>query len=90
MRLDGTPHLPVVIPDKSKKSLRCQLHRWADRSYEFKEKIMVCGTCNVSLCLHCYKEFHTLKHKDDLKKHVKAIVEKYDHCKASRGIKTEK
>ena len=35
---------------------RCALHRWA--GVEYRASMLYCLTCNVNLCLNCYKNFH--------------------------------
>ena len=79
-------HLPENnVAEQRNKSLRCQLHRWTDRNIEYKNNVMVCTHCNVSLCLHCYKAFHTIKHVKELKKIVSDTIIKYDHCPTVRN-----
>ena len=79
-------HLPENnVAEQRNKSLRCQLHRWTDRNIEYKNNVMVCTHCNVSLCLHCYKAFHTIKHVKELKKFVSDTIIKYDHCPTVRN-----
>ena len=53
MRLDTTAdHFPTRATD----SARCALHRWAQ--IETTKEVMHCATCNISLCLLCYRQFH--------------------------------
>jgi hypothetical protein len=47
-------HFPVQ-PVNTK--ARCNLHRWA--GVETQKGIMLCPSCNVHLCIECYKIFHT-------------------------------
>ena len=30
----------------------------------------------MSLCLWCYREFHEVKHVDDLREHIEGVVDK--------------
>ena len=70
-------HLPDGdVNALKKRSLRCALHRWQNRSNEYKYKVMICQTCRVPLCLWCYSAFHQVKHVEDLKIHVETIVQK--------------
>ncbi len=46
-------HLPE---NPSKKKSRCSLHRWL--GYETQKGVMYCPSCNVNLCIDCYKIFH--------------------------------
>ena len=52
---DEYTHLPA--PAVSKYS-ECQLHKWADK--RTRKQIAYCSDCNVCLCIHCYKAFHTV------------------------------
>ena len=47
-------HLPA--PPRSKHS-ECQLHRLANK--RTRKQVMTCNDCNVTLCVNCYKPFHT-------------------------------
>ena len=54
-RLDhNLNHLPIKN-DKPKNN--CQLHYWANKQ-KVRAQLMKCGTCNVTLCITCYKIFH--------------------------------
>ena len=54
-RLDVTlTHLPVKN-DKPENS--CQLHYWLEKS-KYRAQLLRCPTCNVTLCVDCYKYFH--------------------------------
>ena len=77
-------HLPMTFSEIETKSLRCQLHRWIDRNIEYKHSVMVCTYCNVSLCVYCYKVFHTMKHVNSLKKYTTDLILKYNHCPTIR------
>ena len=87
IRLDTSySHLPKPNLDVIKKSsFRCQLHRFYNRSIEYTDRVMVCETCNVSLCLYCYKGFHTQKHVPDLKNWVFDVVNTFNHCAKARA-----
>ena len=47
-------HLPA--PPCSKHS-ECQLHWLANK--QTQKQVMTCNDCNVTLCINCYKPFHT-------------------------------
>ena len=54
-RLDVTlSHLPVKN-EKAENS--CQLHYWLAKS-KYRAQLLRCPTCNVTLCVDCYKHFH--------------------------------
>ena len=68
MRLDNTlDHLPVP----AKKNARCGLHRFV--GIETEKQVSYCSTCNVNLCLQCYRFFHKIPDVETLKMAVKAI-----------------
>ena len=48
-------HLPA--PALSKHS-ECQLHKWSDK--RTRKQVAYCADCQVSLCIQCYKVFHTV------------------------------
>ena len=87
IRLDTSySHLPKPNLDVIKKSsFRCQLHRFYNRSIEYTDRVMVCETCNVSLCLYCYKGFHTQKRVQDLRNWVFHVVNTFNHCANARA-----
>ena len=54
-RLDRSlNHLPVQT---NKPEANCQLHYWAEKS-KYRKQLLKCPTCNVTICLDCYKIFH--------------------------------
>ena len=54
-RLDhNLNHLPV---NNDKPETNCQLHWWASKQ-KIRAQLMKCSTCNVTLCIKCYKIFH--------------------------------
>ena len=54
-RLDVTlTHLPVK---NDKPENNCQLHYWLEKS-KYRAQLLRCPTCNVTLCVDCYKFFH--------------------------------
>lgn len=56
-RLSHEKHWPVV--SHAANHPRCQLHTWAtDSKIRKKKQVMLCGICNVYLCLPCWKTFH--------------------------------
>ena len=60
-------HLPAET--NSSTSARCGFHRWL--GHETCKSVSFCATCNVNLCVRCYKIFHQEEHlveqKDALK-----------------------
>ena len=68
VRLDGNRlHVPTPMLDNKKYTTVCQLHRLAnsvvnkDRDIPkgARNKVMICGDCHASLCLKCWKSFHS-------------------------------
>ena len=56
-RLSHEKHWPVA--SHAENHPRCQLHTWAtDSKIRKKKQVMLCGFCNVYLCLPCWKTFH--------------------------------
>ena len=56
-RLSHEKHWPVVSHVANHP--RWQLHTWAtDSNIRKKKQVMLCGLCNVYLCLTCWKTFH--------------------------------
>ena len=49
-------HLPIK---NDKPENNCQLHYWSDKT-KVQAQLMKCMTCNVTLCLSCYKPFHEI------------------------------
>ena len=49
-------HWPVQI--KTQHS-QCQMHTWL-YNVKYRSQLMHCPTCNVNLCLDCYKPFHEI------------------------------
>ena len=63
-RLDRSlNHLPVQT---MKPEANCQLHNWAKKS-KYRKQLMKCPTCNVIICLDCYKKFHEVSDLSVLK-----------------------
>lgn len=55
-RLDHTlDHFPV---ERKSKNAECALHKWAAK-VRTESQVMLCRTCNLHLCLQCYRLFHT-------------------------------
>jgi len=55
---DSIPHWPVKAAT-NKQPPRCQLHTWATQSKVRKKADVVrCETCDVYLCIDCFKLFH--------------------------------
>ena len=56
------------------KNAQCGLHNWAMKETEHQVKrggLMYCETCNVHLCLPCWKKFHTIQEVKDVSDAVK-------------------
>ena len=66
--------------------LWCALQRYVDRKIEYKDTIMTCLDYNVILCLYFYWPFQYMKKVGPLKKIVKNVVEKFDHCSSNNYI----
>ena len=52
----------------------CQLHKYFGLENK-QSPIMYCNKCLVHLCLDCYKPFHEIEEKDELKKRIENIDE---------------
>ena len=59
-------HLPSV----SKPRAYCALHNWVDQT-KTQQHVMYCPTCNVNLCIKCYRLFHLILNPDSLRKACK-------------------
>jgi hypothetical protein len=73
--LDTDFHFP--IPQQSKNA-PCSLCRWAMKDETSRDKSRVrgvhvgtCDKCNVSLCLSCFKPFHTISDVERLRSDVR-------------------
>ena len=66
-RLEAGDHwpLPNVVKDPI-----CQMHFWATQK-KYRKQTMYCAKCGVTLCLICYKKFHTISHLVDVKAEIK-------------------
>lgn len=66
-RLEAGDHwpLPNVVKDPI-----CQMHFWATQK-KYRKQTMYCAKCGVTLCLICYKKFHTISHLVDMKAEIK-------------------
>lgn len=82
MRLDQTAsHLPNNdVKSLKQRHLVCALHRWADRRVRFKDALMICSHCNITLCLWCYAPFHSIRNVEDLRKEINYIMVSNNHC----------
>jgi hypothetical protein len=75
IRLDADFHYP--IPPGKNKYPPCSLCRWALQDGTSRNNrvrgasISTCDKCNVSLCLSCFKPFHTVTSVDKLRSEVK-------------------
>jgi hypothetical protein len=73
--LDADFHYPV--PPGKNKYPPCSLCRWALQDGASRNNrvrgasISTCDKCNVSLCLSCFKPFHTITSVDKLRSEVK-------------------
>ena len=62
-------------PVQCKQNVQCQLHKWCSSSKQkmrVETQLCYCPTCNVNLCLECYRPFHT--ETDIVEK--KSVIEK--------------
>ena len=62
-------------PVQCKQNVQCQLHKWCSSSKQkmrVETQLCYCPTCNVNLCLECYRPFHT--ETDIVKK--KSVIER--------------
>ena len=48
-------HLPTPVHSKYSE---CQLHKWANK--RTRKQVMSCSDCDITLCVQCYKPFHTV------------------------------
>ena len=73
-------HLLMIFLEIKSKSLHCLLHRLIDQDIEYKHSVMAYTYYNVSLCVHWYKVFHTMKHLNSLNQYTSDLILKYNHC----------
>ena len=75
-RLDKSQcHLPRSnLMELKKRSFRCALHRWIHRRFEQKDMVIICTTCNIPLCINCYKPFHAVANVQELHHIVESII----------------
>ena len=75
IRIDNDFHYPV--PPGSNKYPPCSLCRWALKDGNSRDarvrgaSVTTCDRCNVSLCISCFKPFHTIADVNKLKSEVK-------------------
>ena len=82
-RLDlSFPHLPEPV-DNEKRGKCCQLCRYASGK-KYSTNISSCSHCNVTLCVWCFKPFHTLPSISAAKNDICAGINK------RKGAKKEK
>ena len=55
-------HLPTPVHSKHSE---CQLHKWANK--RTRKQVMSCPDCNLTLCVTCYKPFHTIHNLNSIK-----------------------
>ena len=73
-------HLPEPVKSKSSE---CQLHKWVlggknaacRRHTRVKSQLSYCPTCNVVLCIKCYKLFHTIYDLNTIKGNIQRVYE---------------
>ena len=73
-------HLPETVKSKSSE---CQLHKWVlggknaacRRHTRVKSQLSYCPTCNVVLCIKCYKLFHTIYDLNTIKGNIQRVYE---------------
>ena len=75
-------HLPH--PEDSNGKIKCALHRFFNRNYEYKKNVMKCTTCGVPLCIHCYTISHQTKNVSEIRKQVEDVMEENNQCTAAR------
>jgi hypothetical protein len=51
----GNFHCPE-IPEKTR--VKCALHHWFNRDWQYYDGILKCSICQVHLCVPCFKLFH--------------------------------
>jgi hypothetical protein len=57
IRLESTAsHFPMP---STKPDAKCQMHRWVDFPNK-RSNLLSCEDCHVSICVQCYKRFHTV------------------------------
>ena len=64
---DHLPQHPQI------KKPRCALHSWG--GVEMRASISYCDTCNVNLCIDCYKMFH---HNANITQSKKSLVNQFN------------
>ena len=69
IRLDDDQHFPVIPTSKRP---CCSLCRWVEQEKDIKNRsgIVVCDKCQVSLCIDCFKPFHTVSSVSKLRSEV--------------------
>ena len=74
-RLDDDVHYPIPPPDAKRPC--CSLCQWVQKTREQKNRsnISYCEKCNVSLCVLCFKPFHTISDVKKLKSQVRDNME---------------
>ena len=55
-------HMPTPVHSKHSE---CQLHKWANK--RTRKQVMICPDCNLTLCVSCYKPFHTVYNLNSIK-----------------------
>ena len=85
LKLD-TMHNHLAEPSPRKEG-ECQLHKWVLQGVKsfrahgrVKGQLIYCRTCNVILCVRCYKTFHTVFDLDSVKKNIQDA-----YCKEING-----
>jgi hypothetical protein len=69
IRLDDDQHFPV---NPTTKRPCCSLCRWVEKEKDVKNRsgIVLCDKCQVSLCIDCFKPFHTVSSVSKLRSEV--------------------
>ena len=65
-------HLPMT---PTANDPRCSLHSWA-KNMKIRKQIVKCETCDIHLCVECYKNFHTIQDVHTLRCSVETTAEK--------------
>ena len=55
----------------------CALHRWATapKRVQKRDRVVLCVTCRVALCMQCFRKFHVIHDVDRLRTAVKKVIE---------------
>jgi len=72
------------LPDENDKAEgSCQMHYWQDKT-KYRKQLLKCATCQVCLCIKCYKTFHTIPNLIPIKENFAGL----DNVLVPRSAKT--